>query len=175
MIVWPWVFYGVVKDRGGIEANRTVSNIVRKHAQDVDYFVTALASAIAFIIGYLFQTSVTRLAQKWVVFEQTDIFRLSFFSALKNRSFVWSWKALPSIFKSATRLGLVFTVILYILSFILVTPGLTALLHPQTLIRSASLLGTEVDFASSSPDCLEWFNNSTNLISSCDWKVSPSS
>lgn len=91
MIVWPWVFYGVVKDRGGIEMNRRISDIMRKHPQDVDYFVTAVASGIAFLIGYLFQTSVIKLAQKWVVFEETDIFRLSFFSALKNRSFVWSW------------------------------------------------------------------------------------
>lgn len=172
MIVWPWVFYGVVKDRGGIEMNRRISDIMRKHPQDVDYFVTAVASGIAFLIGYLFQTSVIKLAQKWVVFEETDIFRLSFFSALKNRSFVWSWGALPSILKSATRLSLVLTVILYIVSFILVTPGLTALLHPQTLIRSADLIGTEIDFASSTPDCLDWFNNNTILLSSCDWAVS---
>lgn len=172
MIVWPWVFYGIVKRQGGIEMDRKTSNIVRKHSQDVDYFVTAVASSIAFLIGYLFQASVTRLAQRWVVFEETDIFRLSFFSALKNRAFVWSLGALPSIFKSARRLGLVFTVILYIAAFILITPGLTALLHPQTLARFADLSGTEIDFASNSPACREWFNNNDVLLGSCGWEVS---
>lgn len=172
MIVWPWVFYGVVKHKRGIEMNSTLTNIVRRHPQDVDYFVTAVASGIAFLIGYLFQASVIKLAQKWVVFEETDIFRLSFFSALKNRTFVWSLGALPSVFKSATRLGLVLTVILYIVSFILVTPGLTALLHPQTLVRLADLAGTEIDFASSRSDCLEWFDNNAVLLAPCDWAVS---
>ncbi|KAF9464330.1 hypothetical protein BDZ94DRAFT_510718 [Collybia nuda] len=169
MIVWPWVFYGVLKQKGGIVMSSTLTNIVRKHPQDVDYFVTAIASAISFLIGYLFQVSVTRLAQKWVVFEETDVFRLSFFSALKNRTYVWSLGALPSIFKSATRLGLALTVILYIGTFVLVTPGLTALLHPQMLALDTSLSGTEIDFASRSPDCVNWFNNNSVLLSACGW------
>ncbi|KAF9460972.1 hypothetical protein BDZ94DRAFT_1168647 [Collybia nuda] len=171
MVVWPWVFYGVVKQKDGIVMSPSLTKIVQKHPQDVDYFVTAIASAISFLIGYLFQTSVTKLAQNWMVLKETDVFRLAFFSALRHQNFIWSLGTLPSVFKSATKLGLVFTVLLYIGTFVLITPGLTALLHPQMIVRHANLTGTEIDFSSSNPDCLDWFNNDNVLLEACGWSV----
>jgi hypothetical protein len=170
MTIWPWVFYGVVRHNGGIKMATTTANAVQKHPQATDFIVTALASAIAWLAGYLFSTSVTTLSRLRVVFEETDVFRISFFSALKHRAFVWPVGTLPFLCKSWARVRLVLALLLYIIIFILVTPGMTAFLHPQTFSRQSNLTATEPDFASSNPDCVNWYKTLNTFVDqSCGW------
>jgi hypothetical protein len=164
MTIWPWIFFGAVFGLGGIEMHGHAERVANDHAQDVSFFTTSISNCISLIIAYLFSKAVASVAQKWVVYKEMDVSRVSFFTALKNRA------APVSLFRQG-RYRPFLIVVLYIAIFIFVTPGITALLLPHPFSRNTSLFGTELDFASNDTDCISWFNNNT-VANSCDWIVS---
>lgn len=161
MTIWPWIFFGAVFGLGGIEMHGHAGRVANNHAQDVTFFTTSISNCISLIIAYLFSKAVASVAQKWVVYKEMDVSRVSFFTALKNRA------APVSLFRQG-RYRPFLIVVIYIAIFIFVTPGITALLLPHPFSRSTSLIGTELDFASNDTDCISWFNNNT-VSNSCDW------
>jgi hypothetical protein len=116
------------------------------------------------ITAHLFSKAAASVAQKWVVHKDADVANISFFTALKNR-------APPIYLYHQGRFRYAAIVVLYIVIFTFVTPGITALLLPVPFNRKASLSGKELDFASNDTDCVNWFNE--NIIpDTCGWEVS---
>jgi hypothetical protein len=164
MTIWPWILFGAIVRSDGIEMRGRAARVANDHQQDVTFFVTSISNCITLITGYLFSKAVASVAQKWIVYKEMDVSRVSFFTALKNR-------ATPvSLFRQG-RYRPFLIVVLYIAIFIFVTPGMTALLLPHPFGRNTSLYGKELDFASNNTDCISWFNNNT-ISPTCDWIVS---
>ena len=131
MIIWPWIFFGVVWGRGGIELHNSAAE---NNPKDTLYFVTAISNVIGLIVAHLFSKAVSSLAQKRVLYKEMAISDVSFFTALKNR--VPSF----SLFRRGRR-HLFFMVIMYLVIFALITPGITALLTPIHFPRTVPLRG----------------------------------
>jgi hypothetical protein len=165
MIIWPWFFFAATW--GGLKLHGHVGTFVGNSSQQVSFIVTLIAGTINLVIVYLFSQAVASLARKQIVREDATISHITFFITLRNRS-------LPSSLFRQGRLILFWTVILYIVAFAFITPGIATLLLPIRFIRSVSLNGTELDFASHDPDCVNWFHRNSSLygLESCDWLVS---
>jgi Na+/H+-dicarboxylate symporter len=161
MIIWPWIFFGVVWGVGGIQLHNSRAE---DNPKDTLYFATAISNIIGLITAYLFSKAVASLAQKRVVHKSMAIAEVSFFTALKNR--VPSF----SLFRRGRRRFLLM-VVLYLIIFALITPGLTALLTPIHFTRKIQILGKELDFASNDTDCINWFQ-SYPIPDNCNWVVS---
>lgn len=165
MIIWPWIIFGVVQGSGGIQLQPN-TRIAEKYSQEISFFVTSVAGVINAIITYLFSSAVANLAKKQVIHRNMTISRIIFFIALRTR-------ALPSSLFQRRRCRLFLPVILYIILFTFITPGITVLLLPIDFTRSTPLDGIELDFGSNDTDCVNWFND--NIIPdtlACNWKVS---
>ena len=164
MTIWPWIFFGVVVGLDGIAMSQRTANVARNHPQDVSFFVTSISNIICLLSAFLFSKAVASLAQKWIVHKDVDVSRISFLAALKNREF-------PIYLYRQGRYRPLAIVILYMVIFIFVIPGISALLLPVPFSRKANLSGTELDFASNDTSCINWFNS--NIIpNTCDWIVS---
>jgi hypothetical protein len=164
MMIWPWIFFGAVVGLHGIPMQHHVARVANAHPQDVAFFVTTISNVISLITAYLFSKAAASVAQKWVVHKNADVADISFFTALKNR-------ALPIYLYHQGRFRNAAIVVLYMVIFAFVTPGITALLVPVPFNRKASLSGKELNFASNDTDCINWFNE--NIIpDTCGWEVS---
>ena len=117
MIIWPWVFFAVT--RGGRKWQGHIAAVVENSSQQVSFIVTSIAGVINFVIIYLFSSAVASLAQKQVIREDSTMSHITFFIALRNHS-------LPTSLFHQRKLLLFWTVVLYIISFAFVTPGITA-------------------------------------------------
>lgn len=162
MTISPWIFFGVVREIGGIEIH---SSVVEMHQKDTLYFVTAICSIIGVAAAQLFSKAVASLAQKRIAHKDMSISHVTFFTAFKNRT------PTLSLFRQG-RLYLVIMVIVYLIIFALIVPGLTALLTPTQFIQTVDLHGNELNFMSSDPNCTKWFTENNNNYHACDWNVS---
>jgi hypothetical protein len=163
MLLWPWIFFGVTWGLGGIKMHHTAASIVHEHPQDAAYFVTALCSGISAFIVFLFSAAIVNLSQQWVVHKDTTVLHITLFSALKNVT-------PPVLLLREGKVALFVIAVVYYLLFLLITPGITALLTPVPFNQTISLTGTELDFASTDTGCIDWFNNNT-IPHRCDWMV----
>ena len=163
MTIWPWVFFSVVMVFDGLAMPLKAARIANHHPQDVSFFVTSLSSVLNIVVGYLFSKAVSTLSQKYVVHKNPNIAHISFFTNLKNRSF-------PMSLLEQHRVRPVLTVLLYMIFFIFVTSGNSALLTPVIFNRHVQLQGTELDFGATDPACVDWFSNNS-LLQTCDWTV----
>ena len=153
MVIWPWFF--LVVTSGGLKMQGHLGRVAENSSQQVSFVVTFIAGVINVAVVYLFSRAVASLAEQQIIREDSTISQIAFFVILKNRSF-------PTFLFRRRKLILFWTVVLYIVGFAFVTPGITALLLPVRFTRSVSLNATELDIASLDPDCVNWFNNSKN-------------
>ena len=163
MTIWPWAFFGILMGLGGVAMPSTAARTARYHPQEVSFFVTSLSGVINIIVGYLFSTAVSMLSQKYVAHKNPNIANISFFTHLKNRTFPMSL-----LYQGRTLLVLI--VVLYMSIFNFVTSGISALLTPVIFNRYAQLQATELDFGTTDPACVDWFNNNT-ISHTCNWMV----
>ena len=163
MTIWPWVFFSVVMVFGGLAMPLKAARIANHHPQDVSFFVTSLSSVLNIVVGYLFSKAVSMLSQKYVVHKDPNIAHISFFTKLRNRSF-------PTSSWHQRRFRPFLIVILFMIFFIFVTSGNSALLTPVVFNRHEQLQATELDFGATDPACIGWFNNNT-IPHICDWTV----
>ena len=152
MVIWPWIVLAVTW--GGLKMQGQVGIVAENSSQQVSFVVTFIAGVINLAMVYLFSRAVASLAEQQIIREDSTISHIAFFITLRNRS-------LPTFLFQQRKLLLFWTVVLYIVGFAFVTPGMTALLLPVRFTKSVSLNGTELDFASQDTDCVNWFNNST--------------
>lgn len=173
MLIWPWIFFGVVWALNGVRMNNHVARAVSNNPHGTNYFVTLVGTVLSMIVTSLFSLAVVRFAQEWVTNRQpVEVFHVTVLSALRHQH--WPWGTNIESFQKLVdrkRLFPAILVVACITTFAFVTSSITSLLGPVPFSRTASLAGTELDFASSAPDCLAWFD--TNPISNnCDWQVS---
>jgi hypothetical protein len=162
MLIWPWVFFGVVWQLGGIQMNAHAAKVVTDNPHATNFFVTLIGNIVCLIINILFSLAVIRFGQKWVIEnqdqdKQVTVFQVSLLSAFRHQTFPWGKDDLRSLLIK-TRWLLVFLVIVCIGSFTFVPSATTSLISPIPFNKTADLTGTELDFASTAPDCVNWFN-----------------
>jgi hypothetical protein len=154
MVFWPWFF--LVVTSGGLKMQGHLGRVAENSSQQVSFVVTFIAGVVNAAVVYLFSKAVASLAEQEITTSQDpQIPQIAFYVILKNRTF-------PTFLFQQRKPLLFWTVVLYLVGFAFVTPGITALLLPVRFTRSISLNGTELDFASLDTDCVNWFNNSKN-------------
>ncbi|KAF8989120.1 hypothetical protein BDQ17DRAFT_1373506 [Cyathus striatus] len=170
MLVWPWVFFGVVFALGGIQAGNHFASVVTENPHTVNFFVTLIGNVITLIVDILFSLSVVRFAQEWVSDnEGVTIFHVSLISAFRHHSWLWKIQDFKHLFVSSRWL-LVALVGACVVCFTFVPSSVTSLLNPVTFNRTTSLSGTELDLSSSAPDCVNWLTGN-QIPDQCDWET----
>jgi hypothetical protein len=176
LLVWPWVFAGVVwahHGEGGIGASSDVTSLVLRHPRAVDFFVTTFTAIMAAAMTYVFTTAVMFIYRDRFVDHPDDLF-VQFFRYVKAPPQEWPLGTVWSIISNPDRrrkgLPLLSVLAFYSIVFTLIGPGLNALLIPHPFSRTTPLRGTELDFSSNDASCLEWINANPIPIS-CNWRV----
>ena len=171
MLVWPWIFFGVVWAKGGVQMNNHLANVVRNHPHINTYFITFISSIISLIIGELFSLAIIRFAQELVTYHKpTRPFDLTVLLAFRRQT--WPWGKSMKDFKylmTKDRWWPAVSVIICALTFPHLISSTTSLLTPTPFNRTAVLMGTELDF--SLTECLPFFDNYP-IGSNCGRQVS---
>lgn len=90
MLAWPWIFFGVVWAKGGVQMNNHLSKVVRNHPQATTYFITFICSIISLMIGELFSLAIIRFAQELVTYRKpTQPFHLTVLLAFRHQTWPW--------------------------------------------------------------------------------------
>ena len=174
MLVWPWIFFGVVWAKGGLQMNNHLSKIVRNHPQATTYFITFICSTISLIIGELFSLAIIRFAQELVTYRKpTRPFHLTVLLAFRRQTWPWGKSVKDAKYlMTKDRWWPAVSVIVCALTFPHLISSTATLLTPTSFNRTAVLTGTEVDFSSTDAECLSWFGNNSLTNPICLWQVS---
>lgn len=174
MLVWPWIFFGIVWAKGGLELSTRSGDVITDHPQATSFFVTFLGNIVCLIINILFSIAIIRFAQEWVANrtageKKVSVFHVSLLAAFRNQN--WPWKVADRKFLIAKQRWLQVALVgICVFSFSFVPSSIASLINPVVFHRTVDLVGKELDFASSEPDCLNWFN-AVPITSNCDWTV----
>ncbi|KAF8979487.1 hypothetical protein BDQ17DRAFT_1338220 [Cyathus striatus] len=170
MLIWPWIFFGVVFSLGGIQAGNHFANVVNENPHAVNFFVTLIGNVITLIVDVLFSFSILRFAQEWISDNKgVNVFHVSLISALRHHKWQWKIEDLKHLFVR-NRWLLVTLVGVFIVCFTFVPSSVTSLINPVNFNRTTSLSGTEIDLSSISPDCINWLA-SNPIKNQCDWET----
>ena len=170
MLVWPWIFWGVIWNQHGIQMNKHVVKVVKNNPHSTTFFTTLLGNIAGLIVSTLFSSAIIRFSQEWVERKGVTVFDVSMLSAFRYQRWPWRIRDLNGSFVRTQWLRMVL-VVGCIAAFGFVPSSVTSLITPAPFDRKAPLIGTELDFSSNATDCLEWFRNN-NISNSCDWEVS---
>jgi len=174
MLVWPWIFFGVVWAKHGIQMSNHVAEVVTKHPHTATYFITLICSVISMLVSALFSFAIIRFAQELVSRRPTRPFHLRVLLAFRHQSWPWgkSWEDVKYLSKGS-RWWPALLVIICLLTFPNLVSTTTSLITPMPYNRTATLIGTELDFSSTDTSCLDWYR-ANPYSSNCDWQVSRS-
>ncbi|KDQ53324.1 hypothetical protein JAAARDRAFT_161814 [Jaapia argillacea MUCL 33604] len=173
LIIWPWIFYLVVAAKhGGLAMNPQTGAIVNKHPTETTWVVTNLSNILAMLVSYFFSSAARTLAIKWLGSRESNIRTLSFISAAKSPSqaLPWIYSNRSWILANAQGLQCGLALVMYFALLLLVLSGFNALLAPHPITRTSGLTGKELDFTSSDPDCVYWFENNAPDPTACNWQ-----
>jgi len=171
MLVWPWIFIGVVWGKKGIQMSNHAANVIKDHPHTTSFFVTLIGNIVNLVVSVLFSFAIIRFAQQKVMSNKDiTVFDVSLLSALRHQSWPWEFKDLGYLFHRTRWLAAVL-VGGCIAAFMFVPGSTTSLLNPAPYNRTERLTGTELDYSSTAPDCLVWLN-AHSIPNNCDWRVS---
>ena len=169
MLVWPWLLFAFAWSRSGLVASPSITTFVLANTQNISFLATLSGTIFAVISGVLFSTAIVRFSQKWIARRQEmDVFYISFFMTLKYQFFPWGIGDVPTI---GNKWFLVMIVAACIFAFQFIPSGISALLTPTRFNKTEMLIGTELDFTSSAPDCISWLNAIQEIQEQCEWHV----
>ncbi|KDQ53313.1 hypothetical protein JAAARDRAFT_80728 [Jaapia argillacea MUCL 33604] len=171
MTVWPWAFLAVAAATpGGLALNNKIGNLVNRNPTDTTWIVTNITNVLAMVVAYLFSSAARTLAIKWIGSRNSNIWTLAFISAARSpgQALPWLYSNRSWLLAHSQRLQHAFALVLYFALFFLVLGGFNSLLTPHPITRTADLTGQELDFTSTSPDCVFWFENNA-LADDCNW------
>jgi len=173
MLIWPWIFFGVVWAKKGIQVNNHVAKVITNNPQPTTYFITLICSIISMIVGALFSLSIIRFAQELVSHRQpTEPFTLSVLLAFRHQNWPWGKSVKDAKYLMAKkRWWPAVLLIICVLTFPQLISSTTSLLTPAPFNRTVALTGTELDFSSTASDCLAWFA-ARPISNNCDYQVS---
>ena len=170
MLMWPWIFWGVVQSQNGIQMNNHVAKVVMDNPQGTTFLITLLGNIASLIISILFSSAIVRFSQELVERKGVTVFDVSLLSAFRYQRWPWGIKDLNRSFFRTRWLRMIL-ILGCIAAFGFVPSSVTSLITPVPFNRRADLQGTELDFSSIDTDCRNW--SSVNPLSNnCDWKVS---
>jgi len=168
MLIWPWIFFGVVWAKKGIQMDNHVAQVVTKNPHATTYFISLVSSIITVVVTTTFSLAIVRLAQELVTHHKpTRPFHLTVLLGFRHQS--WPWGI--SYLMAEKRWPLAVLVVVCILTFPQLISSITSLITPGPFDRTAILTGTELDFSSNDTDCLAWFKANPRS-NNCDWQVS---
>jgi hypothetical protein len=170
MLLWPWIFWGVVRSHDGIRMNEHIAKVVMDNPQGTTFFMTLLGNITSLIVSTLFSSAIIRFSQELVEREGVTVFDVSMLSAFRYQRWPWGIKDLNRPFVRTRWLRMIL-IVGCIAAFGFVPSSVTSLITPVPFTRRADLKGTELDFSSMATDCLEW-STVNPLSNNCDWKVS---
>ena len=165
LLWWPWITLGHVWRLGGVSAPTSIVTWATTQPRSVPYISTLFGTFFSALTALFFSTAIIRFSQKW--FEQreeVDMFHVSFFMTLRYQFFPWGWQDWSAL---KNRWYLLIVVAVCILAFGFIPSGIAALLAPTPFQRTALLMGTELDFASSDPACLSWIRDHSPIRDRC--------
>ena len=169
MLAVPLFVVGLVCIRRGVAASPYTSALILKNPQTVNFVTTQLGTLFGAITAFMFSTALVLFAQKWIANRtRVNMHHIAFFSDLRHQRFPGSFTNWSNVVK---RWYLVIIVAVYVVTFNFVPSGISALLVPIPLNQTVPLIGKELDFASSVPDCVSWLRES-RIQGFCDWSVS---
>lgn len=172
MLLWPWIFLGVVCHANGIQMSDHIARLVTENPQIPNFFVPLVGNLVGLVIAILFSFSVIRFAQEWVaVSDEVTVFHISLLSAFRYQYWPWGIKDMKEIVKHTKWLIPVVLVAACLGTLALVPSGITSLLAPVPFNRTVALNGTEINFSSLASDCVEFLNKNA-ISNNCDWRVS---
>ena len=169
MLVWPWIFWGIVWSQRGIQMNEHVAKVVMDNLQVTTFFMTLLGNIASVIVSTLFSSAIIRFSQELVERKGVTVFDVSMLSAFRYQRWPWGMRDLNRSFVRTRWLRMVL-IVGCVAAFGFVPSSVTSLITPVPFNRMAPLNGTELDFSSIDTDCLDWFT--ANPIGNCEWKVS---
>ena len=173
MLIWPWIFFGVVWAKKGIQMNNHVAQVLTNNPHATTYFITLICTIISMIVSALFSLSIVRFAQELVTYRSpTRPFTASVLLAFRHRNWTFGRSVKDAKYlMSRRRWWRALLLIICLFTFPHLISSTTSLLTPASFNRTVALAGTELDFSSSALDCLTWF--AANPISNnCSWEVS---
>ena len=170
MLVWPWIFWGVVWSQHGIQMNEHIAKVVLENPQGTTFFITFLGNITSVIVSILFSSAIIRFSQEMVERKGVTVFDVSMLSAFRYQRWPWGMADLNRLFVRTQWLRMVL-IVGCIAAFGFVPSSVTSLITPVPFNRMALLNGTELDFSSIDPDCINWFT-ANPIHNNCDWKVS---
>ena len=170
ILLWPWIILGCVRHLGGVPAPTSIATWATTQPRSVTYVSTLIGTLFSALAALFFSTAIIRFSQKWFRRrEEVDMFQVSFFVTLRYQFFPWGWKDWSAL---KNRWYLFIIVAMCILAFGFIPSGISTLLVPTPFKRTALLMGTELDFASSDPACLSWIRDHSPIRDSCRMFVS---
>ncbi|KAJ2935493.1 hypothetical protein H1R20_g1601, partial [Candolleomyces eurysporus] len=179
MILWPWVFFGVVKAKHGIQMTNQLSENVARHPKRVGAIVTFIGTINRIIATLLFGKAVVRLGQELIAKNsaknsqpEVTVFGVSALLAFRHMTMVWGVRQWGQLIKGKWRLLVVLMLVLSLGALALIPSGTASLITPGEFNKTADLRGTELDFTSGDSECLTWLGqNQVSVTNTCDWKV----
>jgi len=169
MLLWPWIFLGIVYAKKGIQMDNHLAKAVINHPHTTNFFVTLIASVVCMFVDILFSFAVIRFAQEWIANnEKITVFDVSVISGLRHQTLPWNIKDIKKLLMS-NRVVPVFLVGICIGAFALIPSAVTSLLTPVPFKKNSTLQGLELDLSSS--DCFDWLERHP-ISNNCDWEVS---
>jgi len=171
MLIWPWILFGVVWVKKGIQMNNRDAEFVKEYPHITAFLFTLIANIISIIVTTLFSSAIIRFAQEWVYGQSTRAFHLTLLSGIRHQTWPWmGWQDVKSL-SAETTWRFASLVVVCILTFVVSTSSTTSLITPAPFNRTTILTGTELNFSSNDTDCLAWFNAHPRS-NNCDWQVS---
>jgi len=168
MLLWPWVFFGVVYATKGIQMNNHLAKVVTDHPHSTTFFATLIANIVCLLINVLFSFAVIRFSQEWIAtHEVVTVFDVELIMALRHQTWPWSLKDVKKLLVR-NRVVPVVLAATCIGTYTFIPSGITSIITPVPFNKNVTLQGTELDL--SSTDCQAWLE--THPVSNnCDWGV----
>ncbi|KAJ2926290.1 hypothetical protein H1R20_g10801, partial [Candolleomyces eurysporus] len=177
MILWPWVFFGVVKAKHGIQMNDQLSEKVPRYPHQVGAIVTLIGTINRLIATLLFGKAVVRLGQELIAKNsaknsepEVTIFGVSALLAFRHMTMVWGARQWRQLVKERGRLVVVLLLLLSLGALALIPSGTASLITPAEFKKTSELEGTELDFTSDESRCRAWLDEN-KVENKCDWKT----
>ncbi|TFK65189.1 hypothetical protein BDN72DRAFT_962696 [Pluteus cervinus] len=178
LLIAPWIFHGVVVHSGQLALSRPVAEKVAKNPQTTTQVVVTLAGIVSMAVTFLFGAAVVCVAQKWVTTatqvptglansevlateqnNEANSDRLKRTVRIKHLARLANIGGLRPVFafNSWRAVGVSIVAVLLYVACNQALAGISAMFTPQPLSLTTALTGSEVDFSSTNPTCLDWY------------------
>jgi hypothetical protein len=157
-LLWPWVWFVILKSKGGIQLSSGWARYILGHTQQLSAIVTLIGSLNSIATTFLFGCAVSRYGQEFIVARTKQqipptVFDVSTLLAFRHMSVMWGVEDLGQLFSKRRRMVTVGLLLVVLGGSALVPSGTASLVTPVTFNRMRRVTQKEMDFASSDRTC----------------------